>query len=305
MNPTNSVNVTSQKIPTSFPPILSSTLAVQPPIQPQSIPQVYPTTQTSQTVNVIGQAIPPPPVNVRPPPQGNLPLPQQNITNPNNNISSINPGNSVLSNSNALNDTLATVLKGQQEWQDHAINVMSSLEQNNDNALALEAVPVFTGKDKMIKIEDWIRAVEKAALLTDLSKKRIALQKTRGTPSRYIENQIDASWAVIKTTLESWYAHSTQPINRFFNLDRKPQRANETLHDYIQRFMDNSEKATKSKTPDQISDEVYRAMFIKGLFNKHIKCKVHDYPNVKTLADAFNAARAVRNKLKRYKDIEV
>ena len=130
MNPTNSVNVTSQKIPTSFPPILSSTLAVQPPIQPQSIPQVYPTTQTSQTVNVIGQAIPPPPVNVRPPPQGNLPLPQQNITNPNNNISSINPGNSVLSNSNALNDTLATVLKGQQEWQDHAINVMSSLEQN-------------------------------------------------------------------------------------------------------------------------------------------------------------------------------
>ena len=56
--------------------------------------------------------------------------------------------------------------------------------------------------------------------------------------------------------------------------------------------------------PDQISDEVYRAMFIKGLFNKHFKCKAHDYPNVKTLADTFNAARAVRNKLKRYKDIE-
>ena len=57
MNPTNSVNVTSQKIPTPFPPlILSSTPAVQPPIQPQSIPQVYPTTQTSQNANVIGQA---------------------------------------------------------------------------------------------------------------------------------------------------------------------------------------------------------------------------------------------------------
>ena len=146
MNPTNSVNVTSQKIPTSFPPpILSSTLAVQPLIQPQSIPQVYPTTQTSQNANVIGQAIPPPPVNVQPPPQGNLPLLQQNITNPNNNISSINPGNSVLSNNNALNDTLATVLKGQQEWQDHAINVMSSLATKQDNTLALEAVPVFTG----------------------------------------------------------------------------------------------------------------------------------------------------------------
>ena len=283
---------------------MSSTLAVQLPIQPQSIPQVYPTTQTSQNANVVGQAIPPPPVNVQPPPQGNLPLPQQNMTNPNHNISIINPGNSVLSNNNALNDTLATVLKGQQEWQDHAINVMSSLATKQDNALALEAVPVFTGKDKTIKIEDWIRAVEKAALLTDLSEKRIALQKTRGTPSRYIENQIDASWAVIKKTLESWYACSTQPINRFFNLDRKPQRANETLHDYIQRFMDNSQKATKGKTPNQISDEVYRAMFIKGLFNKHIKCKVHDYPNVKTLADAFNAARAVRNKLKRYEDVE-
>ena len=126
------------------------------------------------------------------------PLPQQNITNPNNNISSINPGNSVLSNNNALNDTLATVLEGQQEWQDHAINVMSSLATKQDDTLALEAVPVFTGKDRTIKIEDWIRAVEKAALLTDLSKKRIALQKIRGTPSRYIENQIDASWAVIK-----------------------------------------------------------------------------------------------------------
>ena len=159
------------------------------------------------------------------------------MTNPNHNISIINLGNSVLSDNNALNDTLATVLKGQQEWQDQAINVMSSLATKQDNALALEAVPVFTGKDKTIKIEDWIRAVEKAALLTDLSEKRIALQKTRGTPSRYIENQIDASWAAIKKTLESWYACSTQPINGFFNLDRKPQRANETLHNYIQRFM--------------------------------------------------------------------
>ena len=209
-----------------------------------------------------------------------------------------------MSNNNTLNDTLATVLKGQQEWQDQAINVISSLATKQDNALALETVPVFTGKDKTIKIEDWIIAVEKAVLLTDLSEKRIALQRTRGTPSRYLENQIDESWAVIKNTLESWYACSTQPINRFFNLDRKPQRANETLHNYIQRFMDNLEKATKGKTPDQISDELYRAMFTKGLFNKHIKCKVHDYPNVKTPADAFNAARAVRNKLKRYEDIE-
>ena len=87
-------------------------------------------------------------------------------------------------------------------------------------------------------------------------------------------------------------------------MDRKSQKANETLHDYIQRFMDNLEKATKGKMPNQITDEVYRAMFIKGLFNKHIKRKVHDYPDVKTLADAFNAARAVRNKLKRYEDIE-
>ena len=68
--------------------------------------------------------------------------------------------------------------------------------------------------------------------------------------------------------------------------------------------MDNSEKATKDKMPDQITDEVYRAMFIKGLSNKHIKHKVHNYRNVKMLADAFNAARAVRNKLKRYEDIE-
>ena len=73
-------------------------------------------------------------------------------------------------------------MRGQQEWQDQAINVMSSLATKQDNAMALEAVPIFTGKDKNIKIEDWVRAVEKAALLTDLSEKRIALQKTRGTP---------------------------------------------------------------------------------------------------------------------------
>ena len=154
-----------------------------------------------------------------------------------------------LSSNNALNDTLASVLKGQQKWQDHAINVMSSLATKQDNALALEAVPVFTGKDKTIKIEDWIRAVEKAALLTDLSEKRIALQKTRGTPSRYTENQIDASWAVIKKTLESWYARSTQPINGFFNLDRKPQRANETLHDYIQGSWTIQRRLLKAKCP--------------------------------------------------------
>ena len=146
-----------------------------------------------------------------------------------------------------MSETIATVLRGQQEWQDQAINVMSSLVTKQDNAMALEAVPIFTGKDKNIKIEDWVRAVEKAALLTDLSEKRIALQKTRGTPSRYIENQIDSSWATIKKTLENWYARSTQPINGFFKLDRKPQKSNETLHDYIQRFMDNSERPPKAK----------------------------------------------------------
>ena len=291
------------------PPIMSSTPATQPQIQTSSNPQSYPVAPLAQpsiqpTNNMMGQIVPPPPTSIPPARQNNPPLPQQNVTIPNYNVSGINPGNSVQNSNDTLSETLATVLRGQQEWQDQAINVMSSLATKQDNAMALEAVPIFTGKDKNIKIEDWVRAVEKAALLTDLSEKRIALQKTRGTPSRYIENQIDSSWVTIKKTLESWYARSTQPINGFFKLDRKPQKSNETLHDYIQRFMDNSEKATKGKTPDQISDEVYRAMFIKGLFNKRIKRKVHDYPNVKTLADAFNAARAVRNKLKRYEDIE-
>ena len=68
--------------------------------------------------------------------------------------------------------------------------------------------------------------------------------------------------------------------------------------------MDSDERATKGKLPDQITDEVYRALFIRGLYNKRIKCKVHDYLNIKTLGDTFRATRLIHTKLKTYEDIE-
>ena len=73
------------------------------------------------------QIIPPPPASIPPAQQNNPPLPQQNVTIPNYNISGINPGNSVQNSNDTLSETLATVLRGQQEWQDQAINIMSSL----------------------------------------------------------------------------------------------------------------------------------------------------------------------------------
>ena len=58
------------------------------------------------------------------------------------------------------------------------------------------------------------------------------------------------------------------------------------------------------RTPAQITDEVYKAVFIRGLYNKSIKRKAHDYPNMKTLGDTFRAARMVRTQLKANEDIE-
>ena len=126
-----------------------------------------------------------------------------------------------------------------------------------------------------------------------ISEKCIALQRSKGTPSKYIEKNLDQTWVQMKITLENWYARSVQPITHFFTLDHKPQRLNESLPDYIQRFMDNAEKALTGKLPDQIRDEVYKALFIRSLYNKRIKCKVHDYPNVKTLGNEFRVARLV------------
>ena len=111
----------------------------------------------------------------------------------------------------------------------------------------LASVPIFDGKDKNVKIEDWIREVEKAHILTDMPEKRIALQCSSGTPSTYIEKNLHETWPQMKKTLENWYARSVQPITHFFSLDCKPQRANEMLPDYIQQFMDSAERATKGK----------------------------------------------------------
>ena len=94
-------------------------------------------------------------------------------------------------------------MKGQQEWQSQAIDVLNSLANKKDNAIILALVPTFDGKDKNVKIEDWIREIEKAHILTDMSEKRIALQCSSGTPSTYIEKNLDQTWAQMKKTLEN------------------------------------------------------------------------------------------------------
>ena len=78
-----------------------------------------------------------------------------------------------------LNDTIASVasaIRSQHDWQVQAMDVMNALSTKQDNVEILSVVPQFTGKDKNVRIKDWIRAIEKANILTELSEKRIALQ---------------------------------------------------------------------------------------------------------------------------------
>ena len=77
-------------------------------------------------------------------------------------------------------------------------------------------------------------------------------------------------------------------LSAITNMFRK-QKVNETLQDYIQYFIGQTETALGCH-PIDVTKYIYYVLFSQGLYNSHLKRKVHGVTNIKCLNDAFKIA---------------
>ena len=77
----------------------------------------------------------------------------------------------------------------------------------------------------------------------------------------------------------------------------RKQKVDETLQDYIQYLIDQTETALGCH-PIDVTEYIYYVLFSQGLYHSHLKRKVQGATNIKCLNDAFKIAQYYLNKEK-------
>ena len=95
-------------------------------------------------------------------------------------------------------------------------------------------------------------------------------------------------------------AHAPYPVklSAITNMFRK-QKADKTLQDYIQYFIDQMETAL-GHHPIDVTEYTYYVLFSQGLYNSHLKRKVQGATNNKCLNDAFKIGQYYLDKEKSF-----
>ena len=95
-------------------------------------------------------------------------------------------------------------------------------------------------------------------------------------------------------------AHAPYPVklSAITNMFRK-QKADETLQDCIQYFIDQTETAL-GHHPIDVTKYIYYVLFSQGLYSSHLKRKVQRVTNIKCLNDAFKIAQYYLNMEKNF-----
>ena len=79
----------------------------------------------------------------------------------------------------------------------------------------------------------------------------------------------------------------------------RKQKADKTLQDYIQYFINQTETPLDHH-PIDVTEYIYYVLFSQGLYNSHLKRKVQEVTNNKCLNDAFKIAQYYLNKEKSF-----
>ena len=132
----------------------------------------------------------------------------------------------------------------------------------------LTDVTVYDGKN--IPLECWLLQIEKAQCFTNLPHYNIALWKSIDTPYKQL-SRVDRSrpWESIKKMLQEAHAPYPVKLSTITNMFRK-QKLDETLQDYIQYFIDQTEVAL-GRHPLDVTEYIYYVLFSQGLYNSHLK----------------------------------
>ena len=121
-------------------------------------------------------------------------------------------------------------------------------------------LPIYNGKN--MDLADWLLQIEKVVLLTHSQEYELATAKSTSTPYKMLKRLCnDLDWQEIRRKHEEVYSPIATEVHVVSNLHCK-QRPDETLQEYIQSFMDLTEKAMGTD-PANITNRVMIFLLLK------------------------------------------
>ena len=178
-------------------------------------------------------------------------------------------------------------------------NVSTALGAQGVNQI----VQPFEGEPK--KFKEWVKSIEKYAVLTNLGQdriKRVAYQASRGPVSdficRYSDDHPQATWNDLKTELSNRFSEVTDAQHAFLLLRKIHQKPGETVQVYAERLITLAEDAFGNQqgpaTQRQLID-----IFVDGLSEDSLKLKILR-ENPATLEAAITTATNEQNLRRRF-----
>ena len=143
-----------------------------------------------------------------------------------------------------FNESLLTVLNGQQDLQKQSLKMMQDIKCRHDYANLMRDIPIYDGKN--MELADWLLQIGKVASLTCSQEYILATAKSTSTPYgilKKIGNNTD--WQDIKRKLEEVYSPIVMEVHAVSDLHRK-LRPDKTLQEYIQNVIDLTEKSNRN-----------------------------------------------------------
>ena len=169
-----------------------------------------------------------------------------------------------------------------------------------------QIIAPFDGDPK--KFKNWIKALEKYAVLTNMARERIktvAFQSSMGCVSdfiqRYMGDNVDATWDQMKIELSARFAEVTDSAHALMLLRKVKQRVDENVQIYAERLLSLAEEAYAGLQEGGAAaiERQLIGFFIDGLAFDYLKMKVMR-ENPGTLQGAINSAMNEQNLRKQF-----
>ena len=105
-----------------------------------------------------------------------------------------------------FNESILTLLGGQQDFQKQSLEMMQNMTRCNEYNNLMRDITVYDRKKKW-NLADWLLQIEKVAVLTNSKEYELATKKLTSTPYKMLQRmEDDLSWQEIKKKLEEVYS---------------------------------------------------------------------------------------------------
>ena len=104
-----------------------------------------------------------------------------------------------------FNESLITLLNGQQDLQKQSLNIMQDITNRYEYNNLMRDIPIYDRKN--VELADWLLQIEKVALFTHSQGYEVATAKSTSTPYKMLRKLCNnTNWQDIKRKLEEVYS---------------------------------------------------------------------------------------------------